>query len=170
MKKILLYVALLFISLSNVNAQEGHFKAGTHLGFPVGKLSDNYSFNLGIDVAYLWKLNNITELGITTGFSNYFGKTVSASYWGYTFNSDIKDVQIIPLAATAKFNIANDFFIGTDLGYAFFLDGGDETGAFYFQPKVGLDFKKSELYLSYKGMSKNGNNIGSVNLGYAYNF
>ncbi|WP_333663754.1 hypothetical protein [Chishuiella changwenlii] len=170
MKKLLLSTVLLMACLSNVNAQNGHFKAGAHLGLPVGNLNGGYSFNLGVDVAYLWKVNNISELGITTGFSNYFGRSFSSSYLGYNFDFEYKDVQIIPIAATAKFNVVNKFFIGTDIGYAFFLNDEADTGAFYYQPKAGIDIKKSELYVSYKGMSKDGATIGSINLGFAYNF
>lgn len=166
MKKILFSIALVVAGLVNVNAQQGHFKIGAHVGIPTGNLSDTYGFNLGADIAYLWKINNIIELGATTGISNYFGKDIT--FYGYEI--EIEDEQIIPLAATAKFNVANNFFIGTDLGYAFFLGEGDSTGSFYYQPKVGYDFNKSELYLSYKGMSQDGYTIGSVNLGYAYNF
>lgn len=170
MKKFLLSAVLLVAALSNVNAQDSHFKLGAHAGLPIGNLADGYSFNLGLDVAYLWKVNNITEIGITTGFSNYFGKEIYISGYGTSLNFKLEDFQIIPLAATAKFNVANKFFIGTDIGYAFFLGDDVNTGAFYFQPKAGFDLNKSELYLSYKRLSNNGNSIGSINLGYAYNF
>ena len=52
----------------------------------------------------------------------------------------------------------------------FFLNENADTGALYYQPKVGIDIKQSELYLAYKGMAKDGTGIGSINLGYAYNF
>ena len=89
---------------------------------------------------------------------------------GYSETFEFKDVQIIPLAATAKFNLTPKFFLGADLGYAFILNENSDTGSFYFQPKVGLDINQSELYLAYKGMAKDGTGIGSINLGYAYNF
>lgn len=170
MKKILFAAGLLIASLTQVHAQQGNFKVGIHAGLPTGTLSDAYSFNLGLDIAYLWNVSDIIKLGATTGFSNYFGKEINGSIWGQSYSIDIEDAQIIPVAATAKFNVAQRFFIGTDLGYAFFIGDDTSTGAFYYQPKVGYDFNKSELYLSYKGMSQDGTNIGSVNLGYAYNF
>ena len=166
MKKLLFSLALVISGVINVNAQQGHFKLGAHVGIPTGNLSDAYNFNLGADLAYMWELSDIVELGATTGISNYFGKNIN--FYGYDL--EIEDVQIIPLAATAKFNVAKSFFIGADLGYAFFLGDDSDTGSFYYQPKIGYDFNKSEVYLGYKGMSQDGYNIGSINLGYAYNF
>jgi hypothetical protein len=176
MKKTLLSLVILIAGLTNVNAQEDRtFKVGAHLGLPIGNLGDAYNFNLGLDVAYLWRVNGIIQLGATTGFSNYFGKNIKDNFFFsekfYTVEYKIEDTQIIPVAATAKFNVAKQIFIGGDVGYAFFLGGDSEdTGAFYYQPKVGYDVNKSEIYLSYKGMSKYGETIGSINLGFAYNF
>lgn len=168
MKKTLLF-AMMLVGLSNVNAQQGHFKIGTHAGIPVGDFGERYSFNFGIDAAYLWKVSHTTEIGIATGFSNYFGKDLSSTYMGYSYNTNFGDARIIPLAGTVKLKSPDTFFIGTDIGYAFFLIDG-LNGAFYYQPKIGFDFNKSELYLGYKGMSHDGTAIGSINFGYAYNF
>ena len=171
MKKKILLMSLLGLGLMNVNAQEkGHFKAGAHVGIPIVNIDFGYSVNLGVDIAYLWKLNNTVELGATTGFSNYFSKEETVSYMGTSQVFEFEDVQIIPIAATAKFNLTPKFFLGADLGYAFFLNENADTGALYYQPIVGLDIKQSELYLAYKGMAKDGTGIGSINLGYAYNF
>lgn len=170
MKKILLSIAVVLVGFANVNAQEGHFKLGGHVGFAVGDMSDSHSVNLGLDVAYVWQLMPELELGITTGFSNYFGKKETFNLLGQSYSVTYDDAQIIPVAATAKFDIVPKFFVGADLGYAFFLDKDSDTGSFYYQPKVGYNLTTSEIYVSYKGMSNNGYNVGSINLGYAYNF
>ena len=171
MKKKILSLSLIILGLMSVNAQEkGHFKAGAHVGIPIVNIDFGYSVNLGVDVAYVWRLNKTVELGVTTGFSNYFGKDETLSFMGSSYTIEFDDVQIIPVAATAKFNLTPKFFLGADLGYAFLLNDDSNTGAIYYQPKVGLDIKQSEVYLSYKGMAKDGTGIGSINLGYAYNF
>lgn len=81
---------------------------------------------------------------------------------------------MIPVAATGEYTFGgSNVFLGVDLGYAFFTGSalGDTTGAFYYQPKLGYAVdKKHDLYFSYKGFARDGGNIGSVNLGYAYNF
>lgn len=69
-----------------------------------------YSVNLGVDVAYVWRLNKTVELGVTTGSSNYFGKDETLSFIGSSYTIEFDDVQIIPVAATAKFNLTPNFF------------------------------------------------------------
>ncbi|CAM3500606.1 hypothetical protein ELOC111193_08275 [Elizabethkingia occulta] len=154
------------------NAQtKGNFKLGTHIGVPTGNLADVASFNVGIDMAYLFNIDTNFKAGFTTGYSHYFVKDYTIEYSGGKFTLQPEDIAIIPVAATAKYNFEPNFFIGADLGYAFFVVGGEgTTGAFYFQPRLGYQLKNNELYISYKGMSKEGTTIGSVNLGYAYTF
>lgn len=175
MKRTLLSGAFLLFGL--INAQEkGNFKIGAHLGVPTGNLSEYSNFNLGVDVAYTFKVSDNFDLGFTTGYSHYFSKDKTYSYnmgGGIVLRYELEDSSIIPVAAMAQytFNDTNVFF-GTDLGYAFFVSGGNGlTGAFYYQPKLGYSFvRKHDLYLSYKGMSRDGQNMGSFNLGYAYKF
>ena len=175
MKKLILCVAFLYSGLSNVNAQESNLSIGGHIGVPIGDLSNAYNFNLGFDVSYYWRINGILKTGITTGFSNYFGKNIkNSTFFDDDDNSPVeirmKDRQIIPVAGIVKFNVANELFIGGDVGYAFFLGDSDDTGAFYYQPKVGYEIKQKEIYLAYKAMTKDGDTIRSINLGFAYNF
>ncbi|WP_407480870.1 hypothetical protein [Elizabethkingia meningoseptica] len=176
MKKNLLIgaFALLGFAASAQTQGKGNFKLGAHIGLPTGNLADQTSFNLGADVAYLFNIDGKFKAGITTGYSHYFAKGDELNYYlpGYG-NIRIKytDTGIIPVAATAQYNFVPNVFFGADLGYAFFVTGGNGvTGAFYFQPKVGYQLNNNEFYLSYKGMSKDGTTIGSVNLGYAYTF
>lgn len=152
-------------------AQEGHFKLGAHVGLPVGDAGDAFSFNAGVDAAYVWTLNDKFDVGLTTGYSNYFGKT-------YTFNTGFgvieiegADLGIVPVAATGQYNFDGGFNIGADLGYAFYVSDGADGGGFYYQPKIGYTFgEKSSAYLGYKGVSDNGSTLSSINLGYAYKF
>lgn len=169
MKKMFLVGALALFGA--VNAQEkGNFKVGAHLGLPTGELAKGYSFNLGFDAAYLHPVAENFKLGVTTGYSHYFGKTIKESYFGYTFSYEVKDFGIIPVAATAQYNVGKNVFLGADLGYGFLTGVEGSTGGFYYQPKVGYSLEnKHDLYLSYKGISNNGT-IGSFNLGYAFNF
>ena len=175
MRKILTIV-LLGLGLANVNAQDGNFKVGAHLGIPISSIaSDFYNVNLGVDVAYLWNISDKLQIGTTSGFSFYSGKN-DYSFWifspsgAYELNGEVENRTVLPLAGALKYNFSKKFFAGADLGYAFFLSGTSNTGSLYFQPKAGLNFKKNEIYISYKGLSKGGETIGTINLGYAYNF
>lgn len=155
-----------------MNAQTGNFKLGAHIGLPVGDASDaGLDFNAGIDVAYTWRVAPQFDLGITTGYSHYFGEkqTITIPFAGnYTINPSF---GIIPLAATGQYSVNEQFFIGADLGYAFYTGDNVDGGGFLYQPKIGYTFmSRNDLYLSYKGISDDGSSLGSINLGYAYKF
>lgn len=180
MKKLLLVAAVALIG-TFANAQEGHFKVGVHAGLPIGDAGDGYSFNAGVDAAYVFAIADNIDLGVTTGYSHYFGKSTSETIGGgsiggitipqTTFTFDNPDFGIVPLAATAQYNIDGGFNIGADLGYAFFVGENAEGGGFYYQPKVGYTFgEMSSIYVGYKGVSDNGSTLSSINLGYAYKF
>ena len=166
MKKIIV-LAVTLLAFGFVNAQEGNFKLGAHVGLPVGDAKDFSSVNLGVDVAYVWKVADQFSAGVTTGYSTYLGKTVDVAGIG-SFKAE--DSGFIPIAVTGQFSIAPELFLGADLGYAIFTDSGSSHGGFYYQPKVGYQTNKVEFYLGYKGISVDGGNVSSVNLGINFKF
>ncbi len=163
MKKLILLAAVAVFGLSNAQ-----FKLGAHLGLPTGDAGDVFSLNLGLDLAYTWKVAENFDLGITTGYTQYLWKSEIKDAYD-ALGLDLPNAGIIPIAATGQYNFGNGPFIGADLGYGIATaEGGD--GGFYYQPKVGYTFvNKHDLYLGYKGISNNGS-ISSINLGYAYKF
>lgn len=169
MKKLLLVGALAFFGA--VNAQTtGGFKLGAHVGLPVGDIADYTSLNAGVDLAYTWKVAPSFDLGITTGYSHYFGKDYTYNFMGTSYTVEAEGTGMIPIAATAQYGFTGGFFIGADLGYAIFTQEGSD-GGFLYQPKIGFSFKeKNDLYVGYKGISVDGGTISSINLGYAYKF
>lgn len=176
MKKLLLVGAVALMG-TFAQAQEGHFKVGVHAGLPMGDAGDAFSFNAGVDAAYVFAIADNLDLGLTTGYSNYFGKEQTiggGTILGVpipTFTVDTPDLGIIPVAATAQYNFDGGFNIGADLGYAFFVSDGAEGGGLYYQPKVGYTFSEnSSAYVGYKGVSDDGYELSSINLGYAYKF
>lgn len=161
MKKLLLTAAFALLGFTTANAQStGYPKLGVHVGLPVGNAGNFSSFNVGVDGAYLWSMGSNFDLGIATGYTHYLGKEEN----GLEYN----DFGYIPVAATAKFTVAPNFFIGTDLGYGFFVSENAEGGGFYYQPKLGYERGKTEFYLGYKGISDEGASIGSATLGVAF--
>lgn len=143
--------------------------------YQLGTLVKLISFTAGADVAYLYPLAENFRLGVATGYSHYFGKKTTYDFGMFgKVDYTVPDVGVIPVAATAEFTFGDsNFFLGADLGYAFFTktENGADSGSFYYQPKLGYSFdKRHDLYFSYKGFNKNSANAGSLNLGYAYNF
>lgn len=174
MRKILFSVAALF-AISTMSAQDGGFSLGLHAGIPMGDIKDTSSANFGVDVAYMWPMGEGFNLGIASGYTNYSAKeydivTYSPELGFVTSKFKRDDAGFIPLAAAARLGLTENFFIGADLGYAFYTGDGDANGGFYYQPKVGYDFMPFELFLAYKGISLDGGTFSSVNLGAAYKF
>lgn len=170
MKKIILAV-IAVMAFSFANAQDGHFKLGLHAGVPVGSSGDVTSANTGVDVAYLWNLGEKFSAGMATGFTNYWGKTYEFQIEGIEGNYTVEgpDLGFIPVAASAQYSLAKNFFAGADVGYAIYVGTsgmGAGTGGFYYQPKVGYQNTKWEFYGAYKGIS----DVNSVNLGVNYKF
>lgn len=180
MKRILLVFVFALFGILNVNAQEkGNFKLGAHLGVPVGDLSKSHSFNIGVDLAWVYPLAQNFKLGIATGYSHYTGgKEFDIILYPYHVRAKGVDGGMIPVAATAQLKFGNgnngNGFVGLDLGYAFFTGNNSNVpGGIYYQPKVGYSFGgKNDIYISFKGISidNGGDSANAINLGYAFNF
>ena len=174
MKKIILTAVAVFV-LSFANAQDAGFKAGIHFGMPMGDAANVYSFNWGIDVAYLWPVADQFQAGVTTGYSSFSGKSISTP--GLSLGpislpgTSVKvNAAFIPLAATGLYSFSDKIFGGLDLGYALYSGSGGGTGGVYYQPKVGYQTEKYEIYAGYKGISVSGGSVSSVGLGFNYKF
>lgn len=158
MKKVLV-VALALIGFS-MNAQDG-FKLGANLGLPVGDAGDVSGFSVGLDAQYMFETAGEFDLGVATGFTNSFGKTIGDS----EFSIEIDDVQFLPLAGVARYKASEEFSIGTDLGYALGINDGND-GGFYYRPTVGYAVSEGiEINASYTGISLDGGTWSTVNLG-----
>ena len=155
MKKVILTVVTIF-AFGFANAQDGGFKLGVPVGMPLGDVKDTSSANLGVDAAYVWKVADSLDAGIASGYTTYLGK------------SGADDTGFIPVAATAEYAITDNWFLGTDLGYAIYTGPGSNDGGFLYQPKFGYKAEKFEVYTGYKGISVSGETFSSVNLGINY--
>ncbi|MBJ6369193.1 outer membrane beta-barrel protein [Snuella sedimenti] len=154
MKKIFLCAAIAVLGLTSVNAQ-GEPKVGVNAGLVVGDFSDGYSFNLALDVAYLWGLSDQIEAGATVGYSHSFGKDVEG------FKVD--DASFLPLAASGRFNVSEEFAFGVDLGYAVGIDEGND-GGFYYAPRIQYGVSDNlDIVAAYRGVSMD---AGPVTLGF----
>ena len=161
MKKLILVGAIALCGV--VNAQSGAgFKLGAHVGLPTGDANTAYSFQLGVDAAYMFPVAAEFNLGIASGYSSWIGKTIS----GFK----VPSLSMVPLAAAAEYKFTPQFSLGVDLGYAFLFADGTSDGGFYYQPKVAYHFGPSEVNLGYMGVTKDGFTFSSINLGYAYSF
>ncbi|WP_316636336.1 hypothetical protein [uncultured Flavobacterium sp.] len=169
MKKIILAV-ITIMTFSFANAQDGHFKLGLNSGYPVGKADNVFSFNFGVDVMYMVNLNEKFSVGATTGYMMFVGNEYDYFNGFEAVRIDGPNASFIPVAGTFQYSLNKSIFLGADLGYAFYVgskNGG--TGGFLYQPKIGYQNAKWEIYGSYKGIENSGN-VGAINIGVNYKF
>ena len=167
MKKLILSaVALFAFGFANAQEMDGGFQVGIHVGLPMGDVKDLTSFNAGLDLAYMWPAGEGFEIGAATGYDSWFAKDYEA--FGVTIKGE--DAGFIPLAGALKYSVTENFFVGADLGYAFYVGDGDANGGFYYQPKVGYQMAEVDVFVGYKGISVDGGTFSAVTLGAAYKF
>lgn len=165
MKK-LLVLGMFAIMGGVAQAQEG-FKLGGHIGAPLGDAADVSSVTLGIDAGYMWNITKGLDIGVTTGYSHFFGK------------DHVDDFGFVPIAAAGKYKFDKlPLFVALDLGAAISTNS-DRNSGLYIAPKVGYQMKNTELYLGFQNISTRykyydgywGNyrsdrfNVGAINFG-----
>jgi len=168
MKKVIVSViVLVFCSISMEAQQKQGVKLEGSLGIPTGDLSSSLVFGLGADLSYLFDVADSFQAGITAGYHNFFAKTDRSS--PLALSGKGQDFQFVPLAASARYYVLDDFFVGADLGYSFVLI--DEVdGGFHYKPKMGYSFGLISTTLSYSGIVLEEQSFGSINLGFEVAF
>lgn len=159
MKKIILLFVLSFMGFTSIFGQ-GNFRLGVNAGLPIGDAADFTTFQLGTDIAYMVNLGEVASLGPMLGYSHFFGDS-GEEVGGVTFEAD--DVQFLPIAASGRLTILS-LALGLDLGYAVGISD-ENDGGFYYRPQVGFSIGPVGLIASYQGISMDGGNIASLNLG-----
>jgi len=177
MKKIILSaIAIMALGTAAQAQDEGGFKVGIHAGIPMGDAGDFYSFNAGVDVAYMFPIADEFLLGVTSGYSYFAGKEFEQTYSpgfgmpAITVTGPKVNGAFLPVAAAAKYSLSESFFIGADLGYALYIGDGEGDGGAYYQPKVGWQSESIEVFASYKGIAVEDTSISTIGVGAAYKF
>ena len=164
MKKLFSIITLILIGASTVSAQTTDIKLGAHAGLPVGDMNDAYSYNAGADLAYMVGIAGIVEFGALVGYMHYFEDTGEEGDLSWEGN----DASYIPLAGSGRIDMG-PVFAGMDIGYALGLNDGND-GGFFYRPKIGFGFLGLTLVGSYSGISADGIEVNSINLGLEFSF
>ncbi|MFO7721439.1 MAG: hypothetical protein R6W85_13510 [Gillisia sp.] len=164
MKKSLFILFVMLFAVTSAFSQS-NFKIGVNAGIPVGDVEDITTFQLGLDVAYLYPVSDLFSVGGLVGYSRYFGDDINTSFGTVS----VDDFSFLPIAASARFGFENSLFVGADLGYAVGLDDGND-GGFYYRPKVGYSFGPVAVIASFAGIAVDGGDVSSVNLGVEFGF
>lgn len=167
MKKIILtLVAFAAFGVANAQDSKAAFKAGVSLGLPIGDAKDVYTLNIGVDAAYMWPISPEFSAGVGAGYSHYIGDTVDTGF----FEVDVEDAGFVPIYGSAQYSITENFFTGADLGYGIAVAPSGADSGVYYQPKLGYQTSKIEVYAGYKAVSVSGGTFSSLNLGFNYKF
>ena len=158
MKRVLMLFLVSFMGVASVYGQ-GNFRFGVNGGIPVGDADDFSNFHLGTDVAYMFNVAEVLDVGPMVGYSHYFAEDITIG--GEEINID--DIQFLPIAASGRFGLSS-FYLGADLGYAVGIDDGND-GGFYYRPMVGYNIGKLGIAASFEGVSMDGGSFNSINIG-----
>lgn len=156
MKKLFLFFFIASMGFT-VNAQK--ISLGANVGIPTGDISDASNFQAGADLAYRFTAIPLIDVGPMIGYSRFFVKDSNTPFGSF----GVDDVQFMPIAASGRVNLPM-LFVGLDLGYAIGLNSGND-GGMYYRPQIGVSLALLRLIASYQGISMDGGNVGSINLG-----
>ncbi|MEJ2901810.1 outer membrane beta-barrel protein [Pedobacter panaciterrae] len=171
MKKVFLLTAIAgLFAFSSVKAQKDVAMTGPKLGigaefaFPMGDFGDVYKLGYGGSLLYQHPV--ATNLNLT-GSAGYLSFKAKDEFGGGSYGS-------IPVKAGARYFVAENFYIGGELGAAFSTESGGKT-AFAYSPGIGIEFPVSdggaiELGGRYEGWSANSTTSSFIGLRLAYNF
>ena len=152
MKKLVLMAV---VALFGFTATAQGFGAGVNVGLPIGDAGDVASFNIGVDLNYLWEVSEDFAAGVTAGYSHNILKSEFDAF---------DDVQFVPIAVRGAYS-ASDFTIGADIGYGVGINAGND-GGFLWAPRVGDGISDStDIVLSYNNISQDGSTWSTINLG-----
>lgn len=161
MKKVLFLAAFIIMGATSMNAQN-EFRAGISGGLPIGDSGDLATFAIAIDLGYLFEISDTFDAGVATGYSHSFGDELDLGVLGTV---DVDDVQFIPIAGSARFEVAPNFTLGADLGYAVGINDGND-GGFYYSPRAQYGVSEAiDIVVAFRGVSVDGGSWDIVSAG-----
>ena len=155
MKKLLL-VAMMAFGVA-VNAQEGQLNVGGTIGLPIGDSSES-NVTGAIEANYLFTVSEKFKVGPSVSYLH--------------FQSEGADAAFLPLAVAGRYDVAEKFFVGADLGYGIGVrPSGATQDGFYYRPLVGYKVtNKISLHVDYTNVSLDGRTASTVGIGGVYSF
>lgn len=178
MKKLLLLTAIAgMFAFSNVSAQTSDpAMGGSKLGigadfaFPTGDFGDISDFGYGGSLQFQTPIAQKLNFTASAGYLNFKGKDIDFPGVG-TINGG--NIGFIPVKAGINYFLAENFYVGGELGAAIGTKDGSET-SFIYTPHIGVEFPVADngsidLAARYEAWSNDGT-IRFVGLRLAYNF
>lgn len=180
-KSVLVLVAMIQLSVSNVNAQtkststalpKTRLSIGADAALPIGDFRDRYDWSVGGSVQIEIPVAPKIYFTGLAGFHNFFAKSNTAN---------ASDLQVLPLKAGIKYFPLTNFYLQAQAGASFLLNkkesGLDQSTVFSYSPQVGYQFPIGANYIDagvrWEGNTKfkdNGSMNNLLGLRVAYNF
>jgi hypothetical protein len=177
MKKVFLLTAIAGIfAFSSVKAQKDVAMTGPKLGigaefaFPMGDFGDVSDLGYGGSLLYQHPIAANLNLTGSAGYLSFKGKDVVIG--GVTYKGG--NAGYVPVKVGARYFVAENFFVGGELGASFSTESGGKT-AFAYAPGIGIEFPVAdksaiELGARYEGWSANSTTSSFIGLRLAWNF
>jgi hypothetical protein len=154
MKKLFLFAVVAVFAINSTNAQ-GQLNASISGGIPTGDLADFTTFAIAVDLGYLFELSEDFSLGPVLGFNT--------SFLDSDFDGD--NISFLPIAASGRLNVSDDFTLGADIGYGVGISDGNDGGVYY-SPSVLYGLTETlDLILAYRAFRENNSTLGQITLG-----
>ncbi|WP_184542399.1 hypothetical protein [Mucilaginibacter sp. FT3.2] len=169
---------------TNVKAQTTpanslRFGVGVEGLLPVGNLHDGSNVGLGGTARLQYGVNKNVALTLTSGYYNFFGKTVSESVTTPTGTATTsfkgRSLGIVPVKAGIKAFVADGFYFSGEAGAGFEVHepiaGEDKSTKLILAPGLGYATKSWDIGARYENFSGgNSGSYGTVGLRIAYGF
>lgn len=156
MKKLLIIAVIALIG-TTATAQ-GQFNAGIVGGVPLGDSTDFTTFAIAVDLGYLFDLSEDFDVGVTSGYTNAFGK------------DNFDDFNFIPVAGSIYYNASESVSIGGDIGYAINVGSGG-GGDLYFRPVFVYNLDEDNaITADFRTVSGDGVTFSWLGVGYRRSF
>ena len=164
MKKLLLIASFALLTWS-VQAQN-EFIGSAEIGLPIGDAGDIATFNIAVQLGYLFEINDEVQLGPKIGYSHSFGDEIDTIIGSIEF----EDTQFLPIALAGRYNFTEEFLFGLDLGYGVGLNDGND-GGFYYSPYFAYGISEQvALFAAFRGISVDGGSFDVISLGVEFSF
>lgn len=145
MKKLFLIVAIATTTVLTASAQDNasgfHIGAGIKLGLPIGDMADMSEFGFGAEVQGEYMFSEKISAVASAGFMYFKGKDLGGL--------KVEDGNFVPVLAGIRFYPATNIFIGAKAGYTVVFSDGETGGGFSYEPQIGYNAEKFQIYVGY---------------------
>lgn len=182
MKKHLLTVVLVALFAGAFAQGKGaKISIGPEVGLPLGDVGNAFSFILGGTAKLEIPVNKSNfDVTFTTGYINYFGKSVNFSYYtpsgSYGYSYKVDDSGFIPIKIGGKYYANKNVYLEGEVGIVTNVNSSSDNTAFAFAPGIGVSMpihrskNAFDLGFRYEGWSKDGTVVNQLVLRLAYKF